>query len=104
MTYIHLTEVEFRVGEQKARIGWRVDRKFSKMVELLGPQNRKMVKLLGVKFAQKGLFFKSFAAPLAPRPILSFRMTLYIKFDHIRHLLSKFRHFRKIFTKMRFFF
>ena len=32
------------------------DRKFSKMIELLGPQNRKMVELLGVKFAQKGIF------------------------------------------------
>ena len=79
------------------------DRKISKMIELLGPQNRKMVELLGVKFAHKGLFLKIFAAPLAPQPILSFRTTLYINFDHIRQLFSKFRYYRKIFTKMIFF-
>ena len=59
---------------QKARIEGD-DRKFSKMVELLGPQNRKMVELLGVKFAQKGLFLKIFEAPQPPRPILRFRTT-----------------------------
>ena len=69
--------------DQKARIGGG-DRKFSKMVELLGPQNRKMVELLGVKFAQKGLFLKIFAEPLALRPILGVRTSLYIKNDHIR--------------------
>ena len=74
------------------------------MVELLGAQNRKMVELLGVKFAQKGLFLKIFAAPSASRPILSFRTTLYIKFDHTLQVFSKFRHFRKIFSKMRNFF
>ena len=40
---------------QKARIGGGY-RKFSIMVELLGHQNRKMVELPGVEFAQKGLF------------------------------------------------
>ena len=74
------------------------DRKFSKMVELLGPQNRKMVELQGVKFAQNSLF-QIFLASLAPRPILSFKTTLYIKFDHIRQLFSKFRHFRSTFHK-----
>ena len=44
--------------------------------------------------------FKFFAAPLAPRPILSLKTILYIKFDHIRQLFSKFRHFRNFFTKM----
>ena len=34
------------------------DSKFQKMVELLGLQNRKVVELLGVTFAQKDLFFK----------------------------------------------
>ena len=42
-----------RLRDQRARIGG--DRKFSKMVELLVPQNCKMVELLGVKFAQKDL-------------------------------------------------
>ena len=49
-------------------------------------------------------FLKIFAELSAPRPILSFATTLYIKFDHIRQLFSKFRHFRKTFTKMRKFF
>ena len=80
------------------------DRKFSKMVELLGPQNRKMVELLGVQFDQKGLFLEIFATPSAPRPILKFTAALYIKFDHMRQLFSKFRHFRKNVTKMRIFF
>ena len=40
----------------------RRDQKFSKMVELLGPQNREIVKLQGVKLAQKGLFLKIFCA------------------------------------------
>ena len=86
---------------QKARIGGGY-RKFSIMVELPGPQNRKIVESLVVKFAQKGLFLKIFfAAHLAPRPILRFTTTLYIKFDHMRHFFSKFRNFRKIFTVMR---
>ena len=42
------------------------------MVELQGPQNLKMVELLGFKFAQKGLFSNFFAAPSTPRPILRF--------------------------------
>ena len=46
-------------SNQKARIGGG-DRKFSKMVELLGPPNRKMVELLGFKFVQKSLFFLNF--------------------------------------------
>ena len=37
----------------------RGDRKFSKMVELQGSQNLKMVELLGVKFVQEGLFLKT---------------------------------------------
>ena len=76
------------------------DPKFSKMVALQRPQNRKMVALQRPKFAQKGLFLEIFAAPSAPRPILSFRTSFYIKFYHIWQLFSKFRHFRKIFTKM----
>ena len=71
---------------------------FSKMVELLGPQSRQMVELLGVKFAQKGLLLEIFAAPSAPRPILSFRTTIYIKCDHTQQLFSKHRHCRNIFT------
>ena len=60
------------------------------MLELLGAQNRKMVELLGVKIVQKCRVLKIFAAPSEPRPILDFRTTLYIKFDHIRQLSSKF--------------
>ena len=43
--------------KQKARIGGG-DRKFSKMVELLGPQNLKIVELLGPKFAKKAFLSK----------------------------------------------
>ena len=49
------------------------DRKFSKTVELLGPQNLKMVELLEPKFAKKGPFVKNFVASSAQRPISSFR-------------------------------
>ena len=42
------------------------NRKFSKTVGLLGAQNRKMVELLGVKFAQKSPSLKIFAAHSAP--------------------------------------
>ena len=42
----------------------------------------------------KSLFFKIFVAHSAPQPILSFRMTLYIKFDRIWQLFSKLRHFQ----------
>ena len=77
-----------------------VDPKFSKMVALQRPQNRKMVELQEPKFAQKSLFLEIFAAPWAPRPILSFRTISYIKFDQIRQLFPKFRHFRKNFSKM----
>ena len=38
-------------------------RKFFEMFELVGPQNCKMVELLGFKFAQKGLCLKFLAAP-----------------------------------------
>ena len=34
-------------------------------------------------------------------PILRFKTTLHIKFDHIQQLFLKFRHFRKTFTKMK---
>ena len=86
---------------QSDRIGGGGRSKFLKMVELLGPQIRKLVELLGVKFAQNGLFLKVFAAPSAPRPILNYRTILCIKFDHMRQLFSNFWHFRKNFTKMR---
>ena len=84
--------------DQRSRIGGD-NRKFSKMVELVAPQYRTMLELLEVEFAQNG-FFKVLAAPSTLQPILSFKTSFYIKFDHIRLLFSKFRHFRKFFTKM----
>ena len=54
------------------------DRKFSEMGELLGPQNLKMVELLGPEFFKK----TSLSKFSAPQPILSFRSLLYIVFDY----------------------
>ena len=54
------------------------DPKFSKMVALQGPQNRKMVALQRPKFGQNA-FFSLFSAS---RLILSFRSLLYIIFDY----------------------
>ena len=41
---------------QRSRIGG--DRKFSKMVELQGPQNRKKIAVQGPKYAKRDLFSK----------------------------------------------
>ena len=71
------------------------DRKFSKMVELLVPQNLKMVELLGPKFAKKCHFVQIFTVYSAPRPIFIFRSLLYIKFDYKWQKFLYFRHFRK---------
>ena len=71
------------------------------MIEILGTQNLKMIQLLGPKFAKKP-FFKLFVLPLAPPPILSFRLEFYIIFDYKVQLLSKFRDFRKKYQNDRF--
>ena len=51
------------------------------MVELLGTHNLIFVELQDHKFARVGIFLKIVAATLAAQPILSFRLTLYMKFD-----------------------
>ena len=72
------------------------DRKFSKIVELLGPQNLKMVELLGSKFDYNSHFVKIFVVSSSPRPILSLRSLLYIIFDYKRQQFSNLRHFLQI--------
>ena len=45
------------------------------------------------QFSPKCIFLKNFVLPSSSRPILSLRVTLYIKFNTIRRLFSRFRHF-----------
>ena len=86
-------------SDQRSRI-WGGVRKLSKMVELLGPQNLKIVELLGPKFANKGRIVKTFTVSSAPRPILSFKSLLYILFDHKWQQFSNFSTFSKKSWKM----
>ena len=58
-----LQSVEQINGTRESEEG-RGDRKFSKMLELLGSRNLKMLKLLGIQLAQKGLFLKNFRSAL----------------------------------------
>ena len=64
------------------------------MVELLGPQNRKMVELLGVKFAPKRTFSQNFRGA-----IRGFDLKNDIIHLGTPRLFWKFRHFRKNLTK-----
>ena len=59
---------------------WVRDQEISKMVNLVGPQNLKMVALLEPKFSQKCFLSKFLRVSAAPRPILSLRSQLYIIF------------------------
>ena len=79
---------------QRARSGGS-DRKFLKMVELLGLQNLKMVLLLGPKFSKKKYFVKILAVSSALRPILNFRSLIYIVFHYKWQQFSNFRLFRR---------
>lgn len=72
--------------------GWVIEN-IRKMVELPEPQFRKMVELLTPKIVTKFFFLKIIVPTTAPRSILIFRVTLYIKFDHKWQVFSKFRHF-----------
>ena len=65
------------------------DRIFWKMVKLLGPQNHKIVESLVSIFFQKKPFLKVFVAPIMREPILNLILTLYMKFEHTRHVYLK---------------
>ena len=71
---IHKQRSLLLIQNQRSRRGG-ADRKFSKMVELLGPQDRKMIGFLGDKVAQIGLLFRIFVVPSAPCPVLHYRTT-----------------------------
>ena len=51
--YTHNHFSSYRAQPKRLTVGG--DGKFSRMVELLGPQNLEMVELVGPKFAQKPL-------------------------------------------------